>query len=649
MSQQYAYRSQKTLGLLGGTPDYESLKGFESPPATCRLFSYSSDGRLFAYIVPEGVRIHYSENAELLREILLPNILDVKFSPRATYIMTWERLVKQDEGAQHKNLRVFSVSTGEELTSFTQKALNNWALQFTISESHAIRLVNQEVQVFQPANWEGGIVDKVTVEGVTTVSLSPGLNPSLAVFIKEKNGKPANIRIYSLLSLASSPTCQKATFRAENATFKWNTIGTQVLGLVRTDVDASGKSYYGETRLYILSAAGNFDRMVDNPKEGPIHDFAWNPNSKEFAIVSGFTPSKTLILDSRTNVVHDFGTSPNNFISFNPQGRLIALAGFGNMSNPINIYDRKTLEKVASIDAPNTTECEWSPDGRFLLTATLSPRLRVDNGIKIWHCTGQLQHVQLQDELYQVSWRPTPVDAVAPFPPTLPPAPTPNASVGLFTANVKQVPVKAVGAYRPPGARGTETPSYFKRRDGLDDEPASGSSTPTRYGRSPAPGAPNGSPGGNGYGLHPNGHGNNRNGGKRHVPGSAPSPSPARGGADGEKKGGRNAKKKDGRKKESGSGAATPVGDGGVGKIDLSSLQVPPVAGEESVPPTPGVDGSALDATSKKIRKLTKKLKEIEELKGKVDQGERLEATQLNKIKSEAEVRGELAQLTTCT
>ena len=84
-------------------------------------------------------------------------------------------------------MKVFSVSTGEELTSFTQKAYEGWALQFTISESHAIRLVNQEVQVFQPANWEGGVVDKVKVEDVTNVSLSPGLNPSLAVFVKEKN------------------------------------------------------------------------------------------------------------------------------------------------------------------------------------------------------------------------------------------------------------------------------------------------------------------------------------------------------------------------------------------------------------------------------------------------------------------------------
>lgn len=102
-------------------------------------------------------------------------------------------------------------------------------------------------------------------------------------------GQPANIRIYGLLSLASPPTCQKSTFRAEHVQFKWNGIGTQVLALIRTDVDATNKSYYGETRLYLLSAAGNFDCTVPLPKDGPIHDFSWSPNAKEFGIVCGCT------------------------------------------------------------------------------------------------------------------------------------------------------------------------------------------------------------------------------------------------------------------------------------------------------------------------------------------------------------------------
>jgi translation initiation factor 2A len=95
-------------------------------------------------------------------------------------------LVKLDDGAPHKNLRVFSVSTGDELISFTQKSQESWDLQYTISESHAIRLVSSDIQVFRPAEWSKGIVDKLKVEGATSVSLSPGLNPSVAVFVAEK-------------------------------------------------------------------------------------------------------------------------------------------------------------------------------------------------------------------------------------------------------------------------------------------------------------------------------------------------------------------------------------------------------------------------------------------------------------------------------
>ena len=30
--------------------------------------------------------------------------------------------------------------------------------------------------------------------------------------------------------------------------------------------------------------------------------------------------------------------------------------------------------------------CDWAPDGRHFLTATVAPRLNVDNGYQIWRC-----------------------------------------------------------------------------------------------------------------------------------------------------------------------------------------------------------------------------------------------------------------------
>ena len=240
------------------------------------------------------------------------------------------------------------------------------------------------------------------------------------------------------------------------------------------------------------------------------------------------------------------------------------------MSGKINVYDRKTFEKVSTVDAPNTTYFEWSPCGRFMLTATLSPRLRVDNCVKIWHCTGQLLHVQMMDELYQASWRPIPVDSVGAFPQAIPPAPLANASVALYIAGSKPAPTKPVGAYRPPGARGSDASSVYQRGD---SEPGSGTNTPARpYNRSPGPGA-------NGYGG-PGGRGRGR-----YVPGSANTSPPStreggqQGGGGGSKKVRTKRKQETNGKKED-AGGPQSSGDGMLGRLRrMYSLSLPFLVG----------------------------------------------------------------------
>lgn len=647
-SQQYAYRAQKSLGLVSGTPDYAPVVGFESPDGAARTYAYSADGRLYAYALPTAVRIYQAEGAQFLQELPLPNIIELSFSPRGTYLSTWERHVKLDDGAQHKNLRIFSVSTGEELIAFTQKSQEGWQVQYTISESHAIRLVSSEIQVFRPSEWSKGIADKLKVEGATSVALSPGLNPSVAVFVAEKKGAPASVKVYGLSTLNAAPTCQKTFFKADRAQIKWNTLGTQVLLLTQTEVDNSNKSYYGETGLYLLSAAGNFDCRVTLDKEGPIHDFAWSPNSKEFGVVYGYMPAKTMLFDQRVRSLHDFGPGPHNFLSFNPQGRLVIVAGFGNLAGKLSVYDRRTLNKLATIDAPNTSHCEWSPDGRFIMTATLSPRLRVDNGIKIWHCTGPLVHVQNTEELYQVSWRPTSVDSVPAFPAQIPAAPQPSESVKtLSETTAKPAAPKATGAYRPPGARGLATPAIFKREDegGL---PTNGTATPPRY-RTPVPGAPGYNGNGNGNGSY----GNNNNG-RRNVPGAPPPGSNGAGGGEGDRK---NRKKKapkkdgavgdaEGQEGSAGRKGKKPASGGASG---VATPVTPAPEAADAAPAAVQLEAAVadlgLDPNAKKARNLNKKLKAIEELKEKQKRGERLEATQLKKIEGEAEIKKELAAL----
>ncbi|KAG0701422.1 hypothetical protein DFH29DRAFT_875938 [Suillus ampliporus] len=155
----------------------------------------------------------------LLQELSVPNIVELKFSPRGTYLSTWERPVELEDSAQHKNLRAFSASTGEELI---------WDLQCTIFESHVIRLVSQEIQVCRPVEWGKGIADKLRVEDTSMVSLSYGLSPSIAVFVAGKEGAPAIIKIYGLSTLSGAPTCSKTFYKAGRAQIRRNDLSWSV-------------------------------------------------------------------------------------------------------------------------------------------------------------------------------------------------------------------------------------------------------------------------------------------------------------------------------------------------------------------------------------------------------------------------------------
>lgn len=241
-------------------------------------------------------------------------------------------------------------------------------------------------------------------------------------------------------------------------------MGTTLIVLAQTEVDKTGKSYYGETTLYVLSANGGFDSRITLDKEGPIHDVSWSPNSNEFGVVYGYMPSKTTIFNQRAVATHTFDLKPRNTILFSPTGRFVLVAGFGNLAGQIDIYDlEKDYRKICTIESGNPSVCEWSPDSKYILTATTSPRLRVDNGVRLWHIGGGVMYNEDMVELYHVIWRPQSADKFAAGDP-LHPVPTPHKSALAYLGTVK-TPSKPAGAYRPPGARGTSTPLHFKRED----------------------------------------------------------------------------------------------------------------------------------------------------------------------------------------
>jgi len=456
-------------------------------------------------------------------------------------------------------------------------------------------------------------------------------------------------------------------------------------------------------------------------KEGPIHDVSWSPNSKEFGVVYGYMPSKTTIFNTRAVATHSFPLKPRNTILFSPHGRFVLVAGFGNLAGQTDIYDlEKDFDKVCTIEASNASVCEWSPDGKHILTATTSPRLRVDNGVRIWHVTGSLMYNEDLNELYHVVWRPQPTNThplVAP----LGSVPAPHASALKYLGTVK-TPSKPAGAYRPPGARGQITPLAFRREDEggaayVRDGTNSFSSNINGFGkarRRDVPGAeavaeplpPGAAPGG-GVSLTPgaavDGDANlsksaAKNKKKREAKKakdqaeksdtlapelSAPrTKSPSR---SPERKGGPGGRGHE-RSRSKGSYGYTPApgldgnyqprqyrdrsrstnrrqradtqphGQNGAPVLPAKSTPQPkPSINTSLPPPPPPTDTPELQVTSpttpgsgggtaqeKKVRGLLKKIRAIDDLKMRLAGGEKLEDTQMKKIKTEEAVRKEL-------
>ena len=268
------------------------------------------------------------------------------------------------------------------------------------------RMVTNEIHYYDTSKFEAGIAKKQIVKDVADFSMSPGREPGVCVFVAEKKGAPASVKLY-LCSSVSVPVASKTFYKADHVRMLWDDSGSSVLVHTQTDVDTTKKSYYGETNMYLLSMSGNFDCRVTLDKEGPVHDVAWIPKGKQFIITYGYMPAQTALFDHRANVVQHIGQQARNTIKVCPRGRVLCLVGLGNLSGGLDFYDIKaSFKKIATLDVSGTTYCEWSPNGRYLLTATLSPRLRVDNGFMIWHYTGVLLWHQAFKELLQCEWQP---------------------------------------------------------------------------------------------------------------------------------------------------------------------------------------------------------------------------------------------------
>ncbi len=351
-----------------------------------------------------------SDTLKLIFSIQMPSpVVDYAMSPNGSQLAVYERL-NSTETVAHQNLTVWNISGSEALkvASFSHKNANNWMPQWSPDDRFFGRLVSGEVHIYDAqvssASWSDPS-HRIIFPGITEFCLA--VDGKCAIFIKEAGGKPGSVKIYNFASQATAILmAQKTFFKADRCRLLFSPSGRHLLAQTQTDVDKTGKSYYGESNLYFLSANGTFDCRVDLPAKGPIHDICWSPSGNEFVVVHGFMPSTTSLFDCKCSCLYTFACGAKNLAAFNRTGELLCFSGFGNLAGGVEVWRRGggPIGRIGSFEAAGSTLSDWSPDGTHLITATLTPRLRVDNGFRIWTAAGKLLAKAQFGELYQVAW-----------------------------------------------------------------------------------------------------------------------------------------------------------------------------------------------------------------------------------------------------
>jgi len=632
---------------FGGAPKEVTIKA--AFDAAFALSVYSPDGRWIAITDKDGVDIVGAECAEPARvRVDQPGVTAAAFSPRGTFLLTWHRK-KEDEA----NLQLWRVSDGA-LRAFWHLKSNPaelWPpIRWCSDESIAVRAGSDELHVYDGAFSSTTITHRLPLTGVHQAWVSPATADGgclIVGFAPRSKSKPAACVSWAYPRVAEPAMAR--SLQADSARVEFSADGGYAL--LELSTSASADSYYGDSRLFLASRDGRLNAAIAHPKEGPVHDFAWSPKSDVFVVIGGKSPPVAALYTKTGALSHNFGAAAFNTVRFAPNGKVVLLAGFGNMSGNMAFID---VAKRAALGPTSNCQCvvnaDWSPDSRWLLTGTTRPRLQVDNGYRIWDYRGRCVVHKPFDQLFTVVWRPVPPSSYTEWLAGWEKASTgagevdgaPGSSGGSATV---ASPPRPAGVYRPPGARGLPgggvvSSLMSERYSGVDEAspPSSGvlnGGLPSVVARKIVGGLPLGA--GPIAPLSASQKKKLKAAAKKAEGGAMGAVRPA--GEDGEGEGEGAGAESESPAESALSWRNTTVQQGDSARAAAAASKAPPPAEVDDASLT-------LEETAKVLRKLVKKAKEIADLRAKVGAGEVLDAAQEAKVAGEAALVLRIAALT---
>ncbi|XP_012282940.1 eukaryotic translation initiation factor 3 subunit B isoform X2 [Orussus abietinus] len=337
----------------------------------------------------------------------------IDYSPCERYLVTYTP--RPDGTADQKRLIIWDILTGQEKRSFYPDGSSVWPIfRWSHDDKYLARMGEDILSIYETPSF--GLLEKksIKIPGIRDFSWSPTDN-ILAYWVPEDKDVPARVTLQEIPN--RNEIRNKNLFNVADCKIFWQKSGDYLC--VKVDRFAKRKE---KTEQKYTGISYNFEIFHMREKQipvdsvemkEPIHAFAWEPVGSKFAIIHGEIPSVNVSFyevrfGHQPTLLKKLEKKACNHLFWSPSGQFIVLAGLTTMAGALEFIDTNDFTIMNSTDHYQTSDVEWDPTGRYVITAVSSWKTSVDNGYWIWTFQGRiLKRVNLTG-FNQLLWRPRP-------------------------------------------------------------------------------------------------------------------------------------------------------------------------------------------------------------------------------------------------
>ncbi|KAF2156786.1 translation initiation factor eIF-3b [Myriangium duriaei CBS 260.36] len=432
---------------------------------------WSPKGTYLTTMHAQGVQLWSGSQWQRSKRLAHPGVNLVDFSPNEAYITTWShRPLQVEEGhpilsleEDGKNYIIWDVATEKPIRSFTtldvpgpthdeagnpvKKKLQWPAFKWSADAKYVARMTpGQSISVYELPRMNLLEKTSIKIEGVMDFEWSPSMpqrdghksyEQLFCYWTPELGSNPAKVGLMSIPSKEIVRT--RNLFNVTDAKLHWQSESAYVC--VKVDRHSkSKKSLATNLEIFRVKEKGVPVEVIDTIKDTVIN-FAWEPKGDRFVLITAgeapqgaAVPPKTAVSfycpeKTKTNIVGNFRhirtieKKNNNAIHWSPNGRFVLVATvLSQQSFDLDFYDfdyegekdEKDKDLTANLQLMNTadhygvTDIEWDPSGRYVATSASMWKHRMENGYHLYDFRGQALREEPLEGFKQWAWRPRP-------------------------------------------------------------------------------------------------------------------------------------------------------------------------------------------------------------------------------------------------